>query len=64
MPKNPGTEFSMLGMALDETLEVLNRRNLKMPQHLIIEAGAAVTSEELLFPVVLPLLPLVRPTTA
>ena len=39
MVKNPGTEFSMLGMALDEAQSCLQGRRLPMPHHLIIEAG-------------------------
>ncbi|OLP80108.1 hypothetical protein AK812_SmicGene39525 [Symbiodinium microadriaticum] len=42
MVKNPGTEFSMLAMGLDEAKAVLTARGTRMPQHLIIETDNAV----------------------
>ena len=39
MVKNPGTEFSMLGMALDEAKSCLRQRQVPMPHHLVIEVG-------------------------
>ena len=42
MIKNPGTEFSMMAMGLNEAQAVLKSRGNKMPHHLIIEAGSLI----------------------